>query len=69
LKSGQRFSETRDFPKGDPQEPLTPAEIEQKFLDNASARCTASQAREIVRLVRDLPGLGDVAPLFNLLAR
>ncbi|HZT46620.1 MAG TPA: MmgE/PrpD family protein [Hyphomicrobiaceae bacterium] len=69
LKDGRRLVAMRDFPKGDPQDPLTPAEIEQKFLDNASARRSASEAREIVRLVRDLPALGDPAPLFRLLGR
>lgn len=69
LKNGQRLTETRDFPKGDPQEPLTPAEIEQKFLDNASARYSAAESRDLVGLVRGLPGLKDVTPLFSLLAR
>jgi 2-methylcitrate dehydratase PrpD len=68
LKDGRRLVAMRDFPKGDPQDPLTPAEIEQKFLDNASARCPAAQASEIVRRVRDLPALADPAPLLRLLA-
>jgi hypothetical protein len=67
--NGGLVTETRDFPKGDPQEPLTPAEIEQKFLDNASARYSTSESCELVRLMRGLPQLKDVAPLFSLLAR
>lgn len=69
LRSGQRLTATRDFPKGDPQVPLTPAEIEQKFLDNASARFSRSQGGEIVALVRGLAGLGDATGLLSLLAR
>jgi 2-methylcitrate dehydratase PrpD len=68
LKDGRRLVAMRNFPKGDPQDPLTPAEIEQKFLDNASARRSGAEAREIVRLVRDLPALTDPRPLLQLLA-
>jgi 2-methylcitrate dehydratase PrpD len=63
-KDGRRFTETRDFPKGDPQEPLTPEEIESKFLDNAAGRFDAATAKDIVARVR---GLGDGAPAKPLL--
>jgi 2-methylcitrate dehydratase PrpD len=69
LRDGRRLAATRYFPKGDPQEPLTPDEIEAKFLANAAARLSQAQARELVRLVRGLPGLKDLAPLHALLAR
>jgi 2-methylcitrate dehydratase PrpD len=69
LKNGKHLSVTRDFPKGDPQEPLTRAEIEQKFLDNAAARHSAAQGRKIAALVRELPALDDATPLFDMLAR
>lgn len=69
LKDGRKFIGQRDFPKGDPQEPLSPAEIEAKFLDNAAARYAAAEARELVRLVRALPESGDAKPLWKLLAR
>ncbi|MEE8308099.1 MAG: MmgE/PrpD family protein [Gammaproteobacteria bacterium] len=69
LKNGQQFTESRDFPKGDPQSPLTADELEQKFHDNAAARYSVGEAREMVKLVRGLAELDDVTPLFNLLAR
>ncbi len=69
LKDGRSFTEQRDFPKGDPQDPLTPDEIEAKFLDNAAACYTTAEARELVRLVRGLPRLDDCGPLFRLLTR
>ena len=69
LKDGKRLSVTRDFPKGDPQEPLTRAEIERKFLDNATARHSAAESRKIAALVRELPALDDTTPLFDVLAR
>jgi 2-methylcitrate dehydratase len=69
LKDGRTFTSQRDFPKGDPQEPLTTAEINTKFLDNAAARYSASEATELARLIRALPELGDTQPLWALLSR
>lgn len=69
LKDGRKFTSQRDFPKGDPQEPLSPAEIEAKFLDNAAARYASGEARELVRLVLALPEVGDAKPLWALLGR
>jgi len=69
LKDGRTFTSQRDFPKGDPQEPLTTAEINTKFLGNAAARYSASEATELARLIRALPELGDTQPLWALLSR
>ncbi|MGD9801951.1 MAG: MmgE/PrpD family protein [Hyphomicrobiaceae bacterium] len=69
LKDGRTFTSQRDFPKGDPQAPLTPAEINGKFLDNASARYSAAEATELARLVRALPEIGDTKPLWAMLTR
>jgi 2-methylcitrate dehydratase PrpD len=69
LNNGSKVQAYRDFPKGDPQDPLTPAEIESKFLDNVSGRHDAAAGREIVRLIRTLPSLDDLTPLFALLGR
>lgn len=68
LRDGRKLTATRHFPKGDPQEPLTPSEIEAKFLANAAARLSKAQAAEAVRLIRGLPGLKDLARLHALLA-
>jgi len=68
-KDGRRFTEARDFPKGDPQAPLTPAEIEAKFLENVAEQLTETAAREIVKRVRGF-AVGEVAkPLLEMLAR
>lgn len=69
LKNGRTVQAYRDFPKGDPQDPLTPAEIEAKFLDNVSARHRSGEAKELVRVIRGLPGIEDLAPLFARLGR
>ena len=68
LKDGRRLTETRDFPKGDPQEPLTPSEIEAKFLDNVSGRFSPTTSREIVARVRGLADGGPAAGLVGVLA-
>jgi 2-methylcitrate dehydratase PrpD len=67
LRDGRSFTSQRDYPKGDPQEPLSRDEIAAKFLDNASARYSAKAAQEIVALVRGLGETGDVKGLWRLL--
>lgn len=67
MKDGRRLTETRYFPKGDPQDRLTPAEIETKFLGNAAPRIGEAAAREITALVRGLAGQTDLSRLFVLL--
>ena len=68
LKDGRSFTSQRDFPKGDPQAPLSPSEIEAKFLENAAARYSTTEAKDIVAMVRGLPGLADPAALWRVLA-
>ncbi|WP_425404053.1 MmgE/PrpD family protein [Hwanghaeella sp.] len=65
---GQRFTASRDFPKGDPQDPLTPAEIEAKFADNVSGRFDQERTRRIISLVRALDDDAPAKPLLDLLA-
>jgi 2-methylcitrate dehydratase PrpD len=67
LRDGRKLTAMHNFPKGDPQEPLAPEEIEAKFLANASARLSKTQATELARLIRGLPGLKDLSRLRALL--
>ncbi len=69
LKDGRTLLSQRDFPKGDPQEPLSRSEIEAKFLENVSARYTPAAARELASFVLALPGSMNVAPLWKLLSQ
>jgi 2-methylcitrate dehydratase PrpD len=68
LRDGRTFTEQRDFPKGDPQDPLSQDEIVDKFLVNVAGRHSRAQAQQIVRLVRELPALDRCDELFGLLA-
>src|SRR5690606_20699315 len=68
LRDGRKLTSQRDYPKGDPQAPLSPSEIEAKFLENVSARYAPVKARELARLVLALPESKDVAALWRLLS-
>jgi 2-methylcitrate dehydratase PrpD len=68
MKDGQSYTAMRDFPKGDPQDPLSPDEVEAKFLDNVSGRFDAATSRDIVARVRGLGDGGSAAQLLSLLA-
>jgi 2-methylcitrate dehydratase PrpD len=68
MKDGRKLTATHLFPKGDPQAPLSAAEIEAKFVDNASARLAETQARKLAGLIRSLPGAKDLSQLSQLLA-
>ena len=69
LKDDRELTSQRDFPKGDPQEPLSQSEIEAKFLENASAKYAPAEAQELARYILALPELTNVAPLWKLLAK
>jgi 2-methylcitrate dehydratase PrpD len=64
---GRTFTEMREFPKGDPQEPLTPSEIEAKFLDNVAGRFDARTSKDIATRIRNLQDLRSVRQLGALL--
>jgi len=66
-RDGRRLTEMRDFPKGDPQAPLSPSEIEAKFLDNVAGRFDPLISREIVDRIRSLGDGEPAQPLMDLL--
>jgi 2-methylcitrate dehydratase PrpD len=68
LRDGRTFTEQRDFPKGDPQDPLTSQEIVDKFVANVAGRHSRNEALRIVKLVRGLPTLERCDELFALLS-
>lgn len=69
LKDGRKLTGKRDFPKGDPQEPLTQTEILTKFMDNTSAYYSQAKSRELADMIMALPTTTDVRPLWRLLAK
>jgi 2-methylcitrate dehydratase PrpD len=55
LEDGRRLQEVRYFPKGDPQDPLSPQEIEEKFRKNVEHLYSEAETRRVIRLIRGLP--------------
>jgi 2-methylcitrate dehydratase PrpD len=68
MRDGRKYTDMRDFPKGDPQDPLTREEIEAKFLENVSGRFDRARSAEIIARVRDLAAGGPASALTGLLA-
>jgi 2-methylcitrate dehydratase PrpD len=69
MKDGRVASRRVDWPKGYPQNPVTPAEIEAKFRALASLSVDPATADQIVETVADLDRLERVDELLALIAR
>ncbi len=67
LDDGQSFQETVLFPKGDPQDPLSLAEINSKFLGNAAGVFTSAQANKLLETIYALPSASDIGTIAALL--
>lgn len=67
LKDGRQLQEVRYYPKGDPQDPLTPQEIEEKFRRNVAYTYSEPEATQILWLIRRLPEAADIDELAALL--
>ena len=64
----RRFSTRIDYPKGDPENPLTGEELLGKFHDLASAVCSDERRQSIVSRVRALEQEKNTKELCALLA-
>jgi 2-methylcitrate dehydratase len=64
---GRQLVRQLDFPKGDPRNPLTDREIEEKFAALAEAVLTPATQRRVIDAVWDLEKLGAVSELMKLL--
>ena len=67
LKDGNSFQQTVLFPKGDPQDPMSAAEIEAKFRGNAEALLGPARAGELLQAIYALPEARNVERLSALL--
>jgi 2-methylcitrate dehydratase PrpD len=66
-KDGQSYSENVVEPKGTPTNPLTQAELEEKFLRLTRTEMLNDQARETIKKVNALEGINDIHELTHLL--
>jgi 2-methylcitrate dehydratase PrpD len=60
MEDGTRLETAVMYPKGDPRNPLSSAELDAKFCDNATALVTAAEASALAEAIRALPGVTDV---------
>jgi 2-methylcitrate dehydratase PrpD len=69
LRDGRTFTALRNFPKGDPQEPLTRADIESKFRANVEGRLSPAEARRAIDIIGGLAEHKDLSPLLALIGQ
>jgi 2-methylcitrate dehydratase PrpD len=67
LKNGSAFQETVLIPKGDPQDPLSAAELDAKFRGNADILLGNARAGELLQAIYGLPDARNVDRLRDLL--
>lgn len=65
---GQKHLKTVPFPKGDPRDPLTLAQLEEKFTALASPVLGHEKTSEILRIVNKLEKTKDIKELGDVLA-
>ena len=67
LKNGTSYQETVLFPKGDPQDPLSAADLEAKFRGNVAAMLSPARAGKLLDAIHALPDARNVNDLTSLL--
>ncbi len=68
LKDGQVLTARRDLPKGEPEHPLSDAELEAKFLSLATDCVSIERAKAVWEMIFSLDEVSDVSTLTGLLA-
>ena len=64
---GRSFSKQLDYPKGDPRNPLTDQEIEEKFSALAEGVLSAGAQKRVKETVWNLERVGSVSDLMVLM--
>lgn len=67
LKNGSSYQESVMFPKGDPQDPLSAAELEVKFRDNVAGMLISARADKLLQAIYALPEARNVDGVSALL--
>lgn len=66
-KDGRCFDKQLDYPKGDPRNPLTDQEIEEKFAALADGVLTPAAQKRVQEMVWNLERAGSVSELMALM--
>src|SRR6266566_808114 len=64
---GRTFSKQLDYPKGDPRNPLTDAEVEEKFAALAEGVLSAGAPKKLIDAIWSLEKVGSVSKLMALM--
>ena len=64
---GKQFSKQLDYPKGDPRNPLSDGEIEEKFAALADGVLSAEQQKRVREAIWNLEKLGSVGEFMGML--
>ena len=64
---GRTFSKQLDYPKGDPRNPLSDAEIEEKFTALADGVLTTAAQKKLIDAIWNLEKLASVSKLMKLM--
>jgi 2-methylcitrate dehydratase PrpD len=66
-KEGKRLEETQFYPKGDPKNPLSQAELEAKFRENARACLSQRQTERVLHMIEKIEhfNAGELAKLLG----
>ncbi|GAB4114137.1 MAG: MmgE/PrpD family protein [Candidatus Caldatribacteriota bacterium] len=65
--SGKRYSQRTDYAKGDPENPVSWEEIEQKFRNLTGNKLISAKVEEIIHLVKTLENVPDVNKVIELI--
>jgi 2-methylcitrate dehydratase len=69
LKNGEKLIKERNYPKGDPRDPLSTAELKHKFEVLAEDILDKSQCEAVYRTVYDLENVNKIGDLMKLLTK
>lgn len=69
LKDGRVITEAVEGPKGEPDLPMSDAELEKKFLDLAAVSIGAVRARDLSELIMNLENVPDVSKIAQMLKK
>lgn len=67
VKSGQTFKACIEYPKGNPHNPMSDAELEEKFRSLASQYMTGAQMTKVINAIKKLDQLKDIGELMKTL--
>ena len=69
LKDGQTFEQRRDYATGSAKIPLTPAQLEEKFMDCATQTVSADSAKKLFAIVNTIDKQESFGAFWTLICK